>query len=58
MEYPKFSEDLEKDLYPMLFPELHKFKKLEESGDLPQAFYKSELEVKINRASDIKWRVD
>ncbi len=58
MDFPKFSGDLETDLYPTLFPELYKFKKLEESGELPQAYYDSELEPKINRASDIKWRTD
>lgn len=58
MGFPKFSGDLEQDIYPQLFPELYKFKKLEEDNKLPTVFYESGLEPEIFRANDIKWRVD
>ncbi|MBN2616988.1 MAG: hypothetical protein JXR64_01610 [Spirochaetales bacterium] len=58
MGFNKYSGNLEKEIYPTLFPELYKFKKLEVKGLLPKSYYESGLEPKTVRANDIKWRVD
>lgn len=47
-----------KEVYPTLFPELNKFKKLEKEGKLPLDFYKSQNKPETVRGNGIKWRTD
>lgn len=47
-----------KDVYPVLFPELYDFKKLDKSGKLPIDFYKSVYKNEIVWGNGIKWRTD
>lgn len=58
MNYPKYFTDLEKNLYPILFPEVYNFNKLKREGRLSKDFYNSNLEVEVIRGNGINWRSD
>lgn len=58
MGQPKYMNPDSQEIYPLLFPEVYNFKKLEQSGKLNKSFLDSNSEPQIIRAFEVNWRSD